>query len=180
MIWEYEDGTTECETVPECVDGDCATVWYCTEDGPVEVASGDPPPDGWISGPYATQAEALEVCPYEEVLVSGCSTSYPATITMTFSGFTGGCSGFNGSVDLTWNGTAWTGVYAAPAGNVTCTVTPSPGGGGSVTFTDSYSSSAYTVTGGSGAIAGCGFYPAGAIRSLTGGCTGSGTMTLSA
>jgi len=178
--WLEGDGeTTVCETVGECPDGTCGTLWWCTTDGPEEVAVGGVPPTGWLSGPYLTDAEARTNCPYTEVLVSGCATPYPTTITQTFSGFTGGCSGFNGSVDLDWNGAAWTGVYAAPAGNVTITATPSPGGGGSVTFTMGYTSSAYTVSGGGGS-ASCGGYPAGGVVTLTGGCSGGGTGTLSA
>lgn len=155
----------------------CGDAWWCVTGatGP-QLAPRNSPPFGYTSGPYATAAEAAAVCP---ILIDGCATEYPTTITVTFSGFTGGCASFNGSVDVDWDGSAWVGVYAAPAGAFTVTITPSPGGGGSVLFTDSYTSDFYTMTGAGGTGA-CGAYPAGGLRTLAGGCAGTGTVTITA
>lgn len=155
----------------------CGMRWWCVtgETGPQPAPMGNTP-TGATSGPYDTAAEAAAACP---ILISGCATPYPSTITLTFSGFTGGCAGLNGSVDLDWDGSTWTGTYAAPAGDIIPVVTPSAGGGGTVSFNVSYTSTAYTVSG-SGGIGACGAYPVGGIVTVSGGCTGSGTGTLSA
>lgn len=73
ITWQNPDGTLDCETVSECPEGGCASVWYCTEDGPVEVAVGDNPPEGWESGPYVTETEALEACPPPDLPTPECA-----------------------------------------------------------------------------------------------------------
>lgn len=152
----------------------CGLRWWCMPGNAVPVeAPLSSPPAGYTDGPFDTEAEANDACP---LLLFACTTEYPRVITFTFSGYSGGCSAWNGSSDLTWDGSKWTGTHVG----VTCNLTPTAGFGTGLTFTDSYSGGTYTVGGGSPAAVGCGGYPAGAIRTLTGACTGGGTLNVTA
>ena len=97
-------GETTCETVAECVSSTCSTVWYCTDTGPEEVAVGDPPPSGWLSGPYETEAEAEVECPYTggDIDCTICSRTLLAELTATL-------SGGESAITLNWNGSQWVG-----------------------------------------------------------------------
>ncbi len=100
--------------------GCCSSVWYCTEDGPIEVElSGDPataePPEGWDGKPpHLTEEDAEAACPTPVEmggLVECCERELTAVLNLTLSG--GG-----GTVVLTWNGTYWEGSTTVSAQTV--------------------------------------------------------------
>lgn len=156
-------------------DAVCGLRWWCVgTNQPLVEAPLNAPPTGYTDGPFDTEAEADAACP---LLFGDCATEYSRTLVVTHTGFTGGCSGYNGSVNLPWDGTKWVGTYAAPAGNVTYDITPGVFSGGTATWNKSYTSSAYTLSGWTGSvIVACGAVPAGGVLTLTGGCSGGGTV----
>jgi len=87
----------------------CPSLWYCTEDGPVEVSPDVDgiytPPVGWDgTPPYLTEAEALAACPVFPPEGEGefacCPGESAATLTATI-------SGGEGSHTLAWNVASW-------------------------------------------------------------------------
>jgi hypothetical protein len=120
VTWVNADGTTECETVPECVGATCDDLWWCTTTGVVSLPTGtEPDPAVYYSGPYTTYADALAACDAD----SG-GPGEPSGGTVTCCGprqlnstLYASLDGGFGTVTLTWDGsTYWAGSKALSCG----------------------------------------------------------------
>lgn len=120
VTWLNDDGTTECETVPECVGATCDDLWWCTTEGVVSLPPGtEPDPSVYYSGPYPTYAAAAAACDS-----GGGGPGEPGGGTVTCCGpqqvnsvITATLSGGYGSIRLTWDGsTYWAGSKALSCG----------------------------------------------------------------
>lgn len=119
VTWLNADGTTECETVPECSGGGCDDLWWCTTAGVVSLPAGTEPDAGdYYSGPYTSYADALAACdddsggPGEP---GGGDASCCADQTLNsrlFASLDGG----HGTATLEWDGSRWAGSKALSCG----------------------------------------------------------------
>jgi hypothetical protein len=130
VTWLNADGTTECETVPECTGGTCDVLWWCTTDGVVDTAAGSEPAD-WYAGPFTSYDDAVAACDADSGgpgepgggTASCCSRQLNTRLIASL-------SGGNGSMTLTWDGTYWSGQKTLSCGetlylrySTTCVVT---------------------------------------------------------
>lgn len=113
---------------------------------------------------------------HDIIEVPGCDRPYPDTITATWSNGTGTCGCFTGSFPLTWNGTAFVGVFTGctAAVNVTATFSTS-----SLLWGVGLSSTSYTFGPIVTADSGCGDLPIVTDIGVTGACSGHTALTFS-